>query len=191
VETLSEPRCLYCRKSDGGFARREHPIPESMGNRSIELPPGVVCDRCNGGVLSFLDQTLLEFFPVKLRRTELGIESKAGKVPETAFQDGRLRHNGAFDRKKSQLANDSILLIRGVRLRRRIHRSAQGGRRRSTGARRPQTAARSGHALCHFVVDAVRGVAGGASSRRATCGLPHRSRAEPWISRSHPTATAG
>jgi hypothetical protein len=67
-----------------------------MGNRSIELPPAVVCDRCNGGVLSVLDQTLLEFFPVKLRRTELGIESKAGKVPETAFQEGRLRHNGVF-----------------------------------------------------------------------------------------------
>lgn len=75
---------------------REHPIPESMGNTTIELPRGVVCDRCNGGVLSDLDQALLEFFPVKLRRTTLGIPNKAGKVPTTVFQDGELRHNGSF-----------------------------------------------------------------------------------------------
>jgi hypothetical protein len=83
-------------RSDGGFASEEHPIPESLGNTTIVLPPGVVFDRCNNGVLSELDKTLVDCFPIKIRRTNLGIRSKAGKVPVTAFQDGRLVHNGRF-----------------------------------------------------------------------------------------------
>lgn len=86
--------CLICRRSDGGFTTQEHPLPESMGNKEVVLPNGVVCDRCNGGVLSDLDQTLCEFFPLKMRRTMLGVESKAGKVPHTKFATGSLRHNG-------------------------------------------------------------------------------------------------
>ena len=90
------PRCLYCLKSDGGFTSEEHPIPESLGNSTLVLPPGIVCDRCNRGKLSELDRTLVECLPVKIRRTTLGIVSKAGKVPVTAFQDGQLRHDGRF-----------------------------------------------------------------------------------------------
>jgi hypothetical protein len=90
------PRCLYCLKSDGGFTSEEHPIPESLGNSTLVLPPGIVCDRCNRGKLSELDRTLVECLPVKIRRTTLGILSKAGKVPVTAFQDGQLRHDGRF-----------------------------------------------------------------------------------------------
>jgi hypothetical protein len=86
--------CLICRRSDGGFLSEEHALSESMGNTEFILPNGVVCDRCNGGVLSDLDQTLCEFFPLKMRRTMLGIESKAGKVPHTKFATGSLRHDG-------------------------------------------------------------------------------------------------
>jgi hypothetical protein len=86
--------CLICRRADGGFLSAEHPLPESLGNREIVLPNGVVCDRCNSGVLSDLDQALCEFFPLKMRRTMLGIESKAGKIPHTRFQTGFLRHDG-------------------------------------------------------------------------------------------------
>jgi hypothetical protein len=92
----SDVRCLYCLRSDGGFATPEHPIPESIGNSEVILPPGVVCDRCNGGVLSVLDQTLGDFFLLKIRRTTLGVKSKTGKVPVTIFHDGRLIHNGQF-----------------------------------------------------------------------------------------------
>jgi hypothetical protein len=47
-------------------------------------------------VLSVLDQTLGDFFLLKIRRTTLGVKSKTGKVPVTTFQDGRLVHNGQF-----------------------------------------------------------------------------------------------
>jgi hypothetical protein len=86
--------CLVCRNSDGGFMTQEHPLPESLGNTEIVLSNGIVCDRCNGGILSDLDQALCEFFPIKMRRTMLGITSKTGKVPQTRFQSGSLRHGG-------------------------------------------------------------------------------------------------
>src|SRR5207249_1700021 len=77
--------CLVCRRSDGGFTTVEHSLPESLGNRDVTLPNGVVCDRCNNGVLSDLDQSLAEFWPLKIRRTFLGVPSKAGKIPVTRF----------------------------------------------------------------------------------------------------------
>lgn len=86
--------CLFCRQTDGGFTTVEHVLPESLGNTTLTLPKGVVCDRCNNGPLSVLDQTLCEFFPIKLRRTMLGIESKAGRVPKTRFMTGELRNDG-------------------------------------------------------------------------------------------------
>jgi hypothetical protein len=90
----SPSRCLFCLGSDGGFMKREHPIPESLGNHSVVIPAGVVCDRCNGGPLSVLDQTLVEFFPIKMRRTDLGIRSKSGRVPVTRLQENvRLEHH--------------------------------------------------------------------------------------------------
>ena len=91
-----DSRCLFCLRSEGGFTAQEHPISESIGNTSVVLPVGVVCDTCNHGVLSVLDQSLAEFLPVKLRRTTLGVRTKDGKVPLTTFQEGRLLHNGRF-----------------------------------------------------------------------------------------------
>jgi hypothetical protein len=86
--------CLFCLKSDGGFTSREHALPESLGNQDLILPPGVVCDRCNTTTLSELDQLLCDFFPIKMRRTMLGIESKAGKVPTTKVMTGSVEHIG-------------------------------------------------------------------------------------------------
>jgi hypothetical protein len=86
--------CLVCRRRDGGFLSEEHPMPESMANTDIVLPNGVICDRCNGGPLSDLDKELCDFFPVKMRRTMLGIQSKGGKVPVSRFATGSLRNDG-------------------------------------------------------------------------------------------------
>ncbi len=91
---LSDPpgRCLFCLQSDGGFETREHIFPESMGNTEKIIPPGVVCDRCNIGPLSRVDQALCDFPSVKMMRTLHGIKSKAGNVPDTKFARGVLRN---------------------------------------------------------------------------------------------------
>jgi hypothetical protein len=89
--------CLFCRATDGGFDSREHVFPESIGNTEHVLPPGIVCDRCNHGELSRLDNTLCDFTPIAARRTMLGIPSKAGKIPQHRFSEGTIDHVPSFD----------------------------------------------------------------------------------------------
>lgn len=86
--------CLFCRRGDGGFDAVEHVFPQSMGNTDIVLPNGVVCDRCNNGTLSKLDQAICEFPGVKMRRTIIGIPSRAGKVPVMKFSEGTITNVG-------------------------------------------------------------------------------------------------
>jgi len=129
--------CLVCRAHDGDFTTEEHALPESIGNTEIVLPNGVTCDRCNNGVLSDLDQALCEFFPVKMRRTLLGVESKAGKVPQTRFQTGTVRHGGIGPNGQPSLffeidsPRDRRTFYEAGREGNRVHLkfNAQGGRR--------------------------------------------------------------
>lgn len=83
--------CLFCREVSGGFASVEHIVPESMGNTTFVLPRGVVCDRCNHGILSDLDNALCGFSPFAMRRTMLGIPSKGGTVPEFRSVQGTMK----------------------------------------------------------------------------------------------------
>jgi hypothetical protein len=90
------PQCLYCRQTDRRFTSVEHVIPESLGNsdspynRAIVLPRGVVCDHCNNGALSQLDQTLVKFDPVSFMKTYHNVPSKSSAVPAAVFKNARL-----------------------------------------------------------------------------------------------------
>lgn len=86
--------CLYCAKSDGGFRSVEHVLPESLGNKELILPKGVVCDRCNNGVLAQLDNYLLEFEHIQFLRVYLRIPNKAGHYPEAKFGNMKMRVTG-------------------------------------------------------------------------------------------------
>jgi len=68
----------------------EHILSEGLGNSSLVLPNGVVCDRCNNGPLSKLDQSLCDFLPLKARAVMLGIAGKSGKVPTLKFVNGTM-----------------------------------------------------------------------------------------------------
>jgi hypothetical protein len=91
------PACLYCGESDRPFTSEEHVIPESLGNKGhggqppVVLPAGVVCDGCNHGRLSRLDETLIKHAPIALMRTLRGVTSKSGKLPEAKFGNATLR----------------------------------------------------------------------------------------------------
>lgn len=54
------------------------------------LPPGVVCDRCNSGRLSDIDNAFLNFPPVSFMRTINGIATKAGKRPSSKWGNARI-----------------------------------------------------------------------------------------------------
>jgi hypothetical protein len=134
-----ERGCLICRQSDGGFSSREHILPESLGNSetarrsgpALVLDRGVVCDRCNNGVLAGLDEVLCDYFPIKARRTVLGVASKSsGKVPDTSHASGKLIHrdgqepllrfdtNGKFGLHETGRSAESV----------HLHARMQGGR---------------------------------------------------------------
>lgn len=88
----SDRRCLFCLSTEGPFRSREHIVPESLGNTELILPPGVVCDDCNNGVLSDVDMALCDFGAISIRRTMLGVPSKHGKVPTFRFTEGTMEH---------------------------------------------------------------------------------------------------
>lgn len=76
---ITMKKCLYCLATDGKFSSVEHTIPRGLGNDEIILDKGVVCDRCNNGVLSDLDEVLLNFDPIKFNRSFYGLQSRTGK----------------------------------------------------------------------------------------------------------------
>ena len=72
-------KCIYCLSEDGPFESEEHFVPESLGNESLLLPRGVVCDECNHGLLAKLDQHLAEESAVSfLRAFYLPFNTKTG-----------------------------------------------------------------------------------------------------------------
>ena len=97
LRTAEDRGCLVCRRSDGGFKTQEHVFPESIGNKELVLPRGIVCDRCNNEALALLDQGICDFPAVKMRRTMLGIRSKAGQIPEFRFTQGSMKHRPGED----------------------------------------------------------------------------------------------
>lgn len=80
-------KCIYCLRTSGPFTSTEHIIPEGLGNESLILPKGFVCDTCNNGILSILDNYLQEFEPISLFRVQYIPYTKNGKFPEANFQN--------------------------------------------------------------------------------------------------------
>ncbi|MGH9171200.1 MAG: hypothetical protein ACRD0Z_10075 [Acidimicrobiales bacterium] len=92
VETSVERGCLFCRMGDGGFSSVEHVFAESLGNRQLILPRGVVCDRCNNGPLSQLDQVLVDFMPIAFQRTIRGVPNKEGNLRQLNLVRETIEH---------------------------------------------------------------------------------------------------
>lgn len=60
-EYRQHDKCIYCLKTDQSFTSEEHVIPYALGNHSIILPRGYVCDKCNSTILSELDSAVHNF----------------------------------------------------------------------------------------------------------------------------------
>jgi hypothetical protein len=90
-ESTAMSACLYCEREDREFKGNEHVVPESLGNNNLILPKGVVCDQCNNGVLSQLDNHLVNFPLFGVMRNIYDIKSKStGRVPEARYADVHL-----------------------------------------------------------------------------------------------------
>jgi len=74
-------RCIFCKVSSECSRSREHIIPESLGNLTQVLPPGVVCDSCNNYLSREVESPFLNSDAVKRLRFDQAIPSKRGKIP--------------------------------------------------------------------------------------------------------------
>jgi len=77
-------RCIFCRVDSSTSVSREHIIPESLGNTSLILPKGVVCDKCNNYFSREVERPFLESEAIRVMRFHQGLESKKGRVPSLA-----------------------------------------------------------------------------------------------------------
>lgn len=89
-----ENRCIYCLGTEGAFTSEEHVIPESLGNDDLVLPKGFVCDTCNNGVLSVLDNALIKFEPIAFLQVQHVPYTKAGKFPKANFSTFTIEKTG-------------------------------------------------------------------------------------------------
>ncbi|MGM0392718.1 MAG: HNH endonuclease [Bacteroidota bacterium] len=80
-------KCIYCLSSDKSFHSEEHIIPEALGNDEAILPKGFVCDECNNGVLSILDEYLIKFEPIAFLQVQYVPYLKSGRLPKANFQN--------------------------------------------------------------------------------------------------------
>jgi hypothetical protein len=74
--------CIFCKKDSATSKSVEHIIPESLGNETLILGKGIVCDKCNNYIAVKIEQPLLELPYFKQYRHELSIENKRGKIPD-------------------------------------------------------------------------------------------------------------
>lgn len=111
-------RCIFCLKTKGPFTREEHPIPESLGNDDLVLPPGLVCDGCNQYFGSKVEQEVLGKAPFAVARVSQAIRNKKGRHPSVGTDGLSLRSLGFWDRLlfRSDPPHRSIWPLQGGRL---------------------------------------------------------------------------
>jgi hypothetical protein len=86
-EEYKNKKCIYCLSETGDFNTEEHVFPESLAGDQIYLPKGYVCDKCNNGISSQLDNALINFEPIAVLRVQFTPYTKAGKLPRANFQN--------------------------------------------------------------------------------------------------------
>jgi hypothetical protein len=91
-------KCLFCQSVRGPFTRDEHPIPESLGNDDLILPPGTVCDPCNQYFGSKIEQPVLNCAPFGTERVVQAVRNKRGRLPRVRNRDIEIQSTGYWDR---------------------------------------------------------------------------------------------
>jgi hypothetical protein len=75
-------RCLFCKQDSSRSVGREHIIPESLGNTTQVLPPGVVCDGCNNYFARKVERPFLQAAAILQLRFQQALPNKKGRVPK-------------------------------------------------------------------------------------------------------------
>ncbi len=75
-------RCIFCKCDSTTSKSVEHIIPESLGNTTLILKPGIVCDKCNNYIAREVEKPFLEYSGIRHLRFEEGVLSKKGRISE-------------------------------------------------------------------------------------------------------------
>ncbi|MDF2544942.1 MAG: hypothetical protein K0S47_4660 [Herbinix sp.] len=74
-------RCLFCKKDSSSTKSVEHIIPESLGNKTLILPLGYVCDKCNNYFAREVEKPFLERLDMQLLRFQEAVPNKKNRIP--------------------------------------------------------------------------------------------------------------
>ena len=74
-------RCIICKHNSENSKSVEHIIPESLGNKNIVLPKGVVCDKCNNYIGRKIEEPFLNDPYIMEIRFKSRILNKKKKSP--------------------------------------------------------------------------------------------------------------
>jgi HNH endonuclease len=74
-------RCLFCKEPSDNSRSVEHVLPESLGNTTATLPPGVVCDTCNNYFARKVEAPFLNSEDISSFRFHQAIPNKRGRIP--------------------------------------------------------------------------------------------------------------
>jgi hypothetical protein len=102
MQNITENRCIFCLRTDGGFEKEAHVIPESACNEDLLLPNGIECDRCNVE-FSPIEQKVIRSFPGQFFRVAMVKETKRGKKPTADIKGGKIKRMDSFGRPTIQV----------------------------------------------------------------------------------------
>lgn len=74
-------RCLFCKQDSSDSKSIEHIIPESLGNTTLILPKGIVCDKCNNYFARKVERPFFDLTGINELRFYEGLASKRGIIP--------------------------------------------------------------------------------------------------------------
>lgn len=78
---MSTARCLFCLQDTSTSVSVEHIVPESLGNTTMVLPRGFVCDRCNNYFARKVEGPFLNSPAIIAMRHLEGVGNKRGRIP--------------------------------------------------------------------------------------------------------------
>lgn len=98
-------RCLFCKQDSSNTKSVEHIIPESLGNKTLILPRGYVCDKCNNYFAIKVEKPFMELPEIRQLRSQELIPNKKNKIPQM-----EALYNGKFPAKLGwNVKNDDII----------------------------------------------------------------------------------
>lgn len=98
-------RCLFCKQNSSNTKSIEHIIPESLGNKTIILPRGYACDKCNNYFAIKVEKPFMELSEIRQLRFQERIPNKKNRMPHM-----EAIYNGVFPVKLGwNLKNDNCI----------------------------------------------------------------------------------